>query len=107
MTGMDRFVADGIRAVRRVIIGVVGLTIVVVGIALLVLPGPAFVVIPIGLGVLALEFEWARRWLRRARRLFEAATQDPASTPLNQPDPSEDTRGSDASEGESRADSSE
>ncbi|MFO0689965.1 MAG: PGPGW domain-containing protein [Myxococcota bacterium] len=35
---------------------VVGATIVAIGIALLVLPGPAFLVIPIGLAVLSLEF---------------------------------------------------
>ena len=34
-----------------------------VGIVFLVTPGPAFVVIPVGLGILALEFEWAARWL--------------------------------------------
>jgi hypothetical protein len=73
MMGMDRFVAEGIRAARRLVIAVVGLTVLLVGVALLVLPGPAFVVIPIGLGILAIEFEWARRLLRRARRLYEAA----------------------------------
>jgi uncharacterized protein (TIGR02611 family) len=73
MMGMDRFVAEGIRAARRLVVAVVGLTVLLVGVALLVLPGPAFVVIPIGLGILAIEFEWARRLLRRARRLYEAA----------------------------------
>jgi uncharacterized protein (TIGR02611 family) len=75
MTEMDRFVAEGMRAARRVAVGVVGLTVMVVGVALLVLPGPAFVVLPIGLGILAIEFEWARRLLRRARRLYEAAAR--------------------------------
>ncbi len=73
MTDMDRFVAEGIRAARRVAVGVVGSTVIIVGVALLVLPGPAFVVLPIGLGILAIEFEWARRLLRRARRLYESA----------------------------------
>ena len=68
---MDRVLARGIRAVRRVVIAVVGITILLVGVALLVLPGPAFIVIPIGLAVLALEFEWARRLLRRARELWK------------------------------------
>jgi len=56
--------------VRRVVVAVVGVTIVSVGVALLVLPGPAFIVIPIGLAVLAVEFEWARRLLRQARALW-------------------------------------
>lgn len=52
---------------KKIIVGVVGGTILAIGLALLVLPGPAFVVIPIGLAVLATEFVWARRWLKRAR----------------------------------------
>ncbi len=56
---------------RRVVIAVVGTTILLVGVALLVLPGPAFIVIPIGLAVLAVEFRWARRLLRRGRELWK------------------------------------
>ena len=36
-----------------------------IGAAMLVLPGPGMVVIPIGLAILAIEFAWARRWLKR------------------------------------------
>lgn len=57
----------GYKTVRRVVIGVVGTTIVLVGIALIFLPGPALVVIPAGLGILSLEFAFARRWLKLAR----------------------------------------
>jgi uncharacterized protein (TIGR02611 family) len=76
MTNTDRFVAEGIRAARRIVIAVAGLTVMIAGIVLLVLPGPAFLVIPIGLGILAIEFEWARRLLRRARRIYDAAAQN-------------------------------
>jgi len=38
-----------------------------IGVALLVLPGPAFVVIPLGLAILGLEFAWARVWLRKVK----------------------------------------
>ena len=41
---------------RRIAVAVIGGTIVLVGIAMVVLPGPAIVVIPLGLGVLGLEF---------------------------------------------------
>lgn len=75
MTELDRLVMEGIRTARRVVVSVVGVTVLVVGIALLVLPGPAFVVLPIGLGILAIEFEWARRLLRKARRLYETAAR--------------------------------
>ena len=37
------------------------------GIVLVVLPGPAVVVIPLGLAILSLEFAWARYLLRRLR----------------------------------------
>jgi hypothetical protein len=56
-----------LKYVRRVVIAVVGTTVVLFGLALLVLPGPAFVVIPIGLAILATEFAWARRVLRIVR----------------------------------------
>ena len=48
---------------------VVGVTVVLIGIVLLVLPGPAFVVIPVGLAILASEYALARRWLRKVRRM--------------------------------------
>jgi len=55
------------RMARRVGVTVVGSTVLLVGLVLLVTPGPAFVVIPVGLGILSLEFEWARRWLDKVR----------------------------------------
>jgi tellurite resistance protein TerC len=61
-----------LRHARRVIIAVIGCTVLLVGVALLVLPGPAFLVIPAGLAILAIEFAWARRWLQRIKHLAEA-----------------------------------
>ncbi len=55
------------RQVRRVAIAVIGFTVLAFGIVLIVTPGPAFVVIPIGLGILAVEFAWARRWLEKIK----------------------------------------
>jgi tellurite resistance protein TerC len=52
---------------RRIVVAVIGGSILVIGIAMVVLPGPAIIVIPVGLGVLGLEFAWARFWLRRLR----------------------------------------
>ena len=65
----SRWHLDNIKVVKRVIVSVVGATVVLIGIALLVLPGPAFVVIPVGLAILATEYAWARRWLRKVRRI--------------------------------------
>ena len=64
----SRWHLDNIKVVRRVIVAMVGATVMLIGIALLVLPGPAFVVIPVGLAILATENAWARRWLRKVRR---------------------------------------
>ena len=52
---------------RRVVIFVIGSTVVLIGVAMIVLPGPAIVVIPLGLAILATEFIWARRWLDSAK----------------------------------------
>jgi len=68
---MTGWVHLGYKAARRVVVAVVGGTVVAIGIAMLVLPGPAFVVIPVGLAILGLEFAWARHWLHRLR---DAAT---------------------------------
>jgi uncharacterized protein (TIGR02611 family) len=65
----SRWHLDNIKVVRRVIVSVVGVTVLLIGIALLVLPGPAFVVIPVGLAILATEYAWARRWLRKVRQI--------------------------------------
>ncbi len=53
--------------IRKAVVFVLGGAVLAFGIALLFLPGPAFVVIPIGLGLLATEFDWAKRLLRRVR----------------------------------------
>ena len=52
---------------RRIVILVVGATVVLVGVVMIVTPGPAFVVIPLGLAILSIEFAWARHWLRKLR----------------------------------------
>jgi tellurite resistance protein TerC len=46
----------------------VGATVLLIGVVMLVTPGPAIVVIPVGLAILSVEFTWARLWLRRLRR---------------------------------------
>lgn len=55
------------KTARRIAVLVVGSTILAVGVVMLVAPGPAIVVIPIGLAVLGMEFAWARLWLRKVR----------------------------------------
>jgi tellurite resistance protein TerC len=56
------------RQARRLVIFITGAALVIVGVALIFLPGPAIIVIPAGLAVLSLEFAWARRFLQHVRR---------------------------------------
>ena len=60
---------------RRIILGTLGFSVILVGIVLLVLPGPGLLLIGLGLVLLSLEFEWARRivdsfrsWDKRRRK---------------------------------------
>lgn len=55
------------KTARRIVVAIVGGTVLLVGVAMIVLPGPATIVIPGGLAILAIEFAWARRWLRRIK----------------------------------------
>ena len=52
---------------RRIVVAVIGGSVFLIGVAMVVLPGPAIIVIPLGLGLLGLEFAWARYWLRKLR----------------------------------------
>lgn len=61
---------NALRHAKRVIVGVVGITIVLIGLALLVLPGPGLIVVIIGLGILATEFVWARSLLEKAKHHY-------------------------------------
>ncbi len=65
-----RLLQKPLRQIWRIFILLIGSTVVLVGIIMLVAPGPAFVVIPAGLGILALEFAWARRILKKAKTAF-------------------------------------
>jgi len=55
------------KKIRKIFVGVVGGTVLLIGVAMIFLPGPAFLIIPAGLAILATEFIWAERWLLRAR----------------------------------------
>jgi hypothetical protein len=64
---------------RRAMVAVIGFTVLLIGGAMIVLPGPAIVFIPLGLGILATEFVWARRLMTRARAMIVRKQ----SVPLN------------------------
>ena len=68
----------------RMLYVVAGFAILAAGIALLVAPGPAFVVIPVGLAMLSLEFAWAERLLAKAVTKSEQARQAASDTTTKQ-----------------------
>ncbi|MDQ6912327.1 MAG: PGPGW domain-containing protein [Verrucomicrobiota bacterium] len=58
---------DKMPRVRKVVYSVVGSSVILIGIVMIVLPGPAIIVIPLGLAILASEYAWARAVLRRGK----------------------------------------
>ncbi|MGP0567061.1 MULTISPECIES: TerC/Alx family metal homeostasis membrane protein [unclassified Nitrospina] len=58
--------------VLRLFIILVGITVLLTGIVMIILPGPAILVIPAGLAILATEFAWARWLLKKFRNKSSA-----------------------------------
>jgi uncharacterized protein (TIGR02611 family) len=57
-----------VEQVRRAFRIVAGFTLLVIGVVMIVTPGPGWLVILLGLGLLAAEFVWARRLMDRMKR---------------------------------------
>ena len=62
--------------IRKIFVAIAGFTVLLIGIAMIVLPGPAIVVIPLGLAILATEFVWARSLLKKTRETIARKTPD-------------------------------
>jgi uncharacterized protein (TIGR02611 family) len=58
---------DSLQQAKRLVKIVVGFTLLLLGVIMLVTPGPGIVVIGLGLALLAAEFVWARRLLNRLK----------------------------------------
>ncbi|MGP0566056.1 MULTISPECIES: TerC/Alx family metal homeostasis membrane protein [unclassified Nitrospina] len=78
-TGTFETISEGVRTVarlterggRRLVVFVVGMTVLFVGVILIFTPGPALVVIPAGLAILAMEFAWARWLLKKIKKTLQ------------------------------------
>jgi uncharacterized protein (TIGR02611 family) len=68
----------------RIGFGIVGMLVLVAGLVMLVTPGPAFVLIPIGLAMLSLEFVWAERLLEKSLEQAQIAQEKAAQTTRTQ-----------------------
>ncbi len=62
---------EAIRRIKRIFTVIIGFTLLLIGLAMIVLPGPAVLIIPLGLAVLATEFVWAKRLLRKLKSTFD------------------------------------
>ena len=60
-----------LRKARQLVVAVIGTTVVIIGIIMIFTPGPAVVVIPLGLAILATEFVWARTLLHQVKTYIE------------------------------------
>lgn len=68
---MNHVVLKTLAQAKRLVVMVIGFTILAAGIAMIVLPGPAIIVIPVGLAILATEFIWAKKLLVTVKERFE------------------------------------
>ncbi len=57
----------GYRLARRIVVAVIGGTVLLGGVIMLVTPGPGIAGILLGLAILAVEFAWAKLWLNKVR----------------------------------------
>jgi uncharacterized protein (TIGR02611 family) len=68
----------------RIGFGIVGVLVLLGGLVMLVTPGPAFVLIPIGLAMLSLEFVWAERLLEKSLEQAQIAQEKAAQATRTQ-----------------------
>ncbi|MBU0460801.1 MAG: PGPGW domain-containing protein [Nanoarchaeota archaeon] len=57
------------KILKQGIVFVIGMTILLLGIALIVLPGPAIIIIPLGVVILATEFVWAKKIIEKMKKV--------------------------------------
>ena len=83
------------KVAKRIVIGVVGGTVLIMGVVMMVTPGPGVAGILLGLGILGIEFAWARIWLKRLKakgqdvvRSLRKKKDEPAAPNTGAPPPS-------------------
>jgi hypothetical protein len=81
-----RFGLESRPRLRRFLIGAIGCSVILIGLVMIVLPGPAIIIVPLGFAILASEFAWARRVWRRGTILVsrirgKPVPREPVETP--------------------------
>lgn len=60
---------------RKLVISLVGGFLTIIGTLFILVPGPAFLFLPIGLAVLSLEYPLAKKWLRKSQRMMRVSAE--------------------------------
>ncbi len=60
---------------RKLVISLVGGFLTIIGTVFILVPGPAFLFLPIGLAVLSLEYPLAKKWLRKSQRMMRVSAE--------------------------------
>ena len=63
------------KQIRKLVVFLIGISIVLIGCVLFFTPGPAIIVIPVGLAVLATEFIWAKKLLKKFKETTSSITK--------------------------------
>ncbi len=63
------------KQIRKLAIFLIGISIVLIGCILFFTPGPAIIVIPVGLAILATEFIWAKKLLKKFKETTESLSK--------------------------------
>jgi uncharacterized protein (TIGR02611 family) len=78
---VSKFLIETVRQARRLIVAIVGFTLIACGVVMIVTPGPGWLVIFLGLSALAAEFVWARRLLARLKEKARQIGQTVSGVP--------------------------
>jgi tellurite resistance protein TerC len=76
-SNMHGMLTKTLMQIKRIVILIIGCSVILIGIAMIVLPGPAIVVIPIGIGILATEFVWAGKVLNIIKQRLKYVKKQP------------------------------
>ncbi len=66
--------AKRIKQLKKIVVGIIGITILAIGLIMILTPGPAFLVIPFGLSILATEYIWADNVLKKLKEKINRYT---------------------------------
>lgn len=62
-------------SVKKLMITIGGGFLVFIGAIFVLVPGPAFLFLPVGLAILSLEYPWAKQWLKKCQRWMKQGAE--------------------------------